>query len=165
MSTSLFVLVGEYHAAAEKLAELDLPPEVVADTLESLSGALEVKAQSVANMALNFEAAAEAIKEHAGKQMQRAKALQARGEYLREYIARSMDAAGIQKIEGPGVRLSFRASKAVVIDGADLIPAEYFRQPETPPPAPDKAAIKAAITAGKDVPGAHIDTRKNLVIA
>lgn len=165
MSTSLFDLVGEYRAAAEYLADLDLDAQTVADTLEGLSGELEVKAQNVAYVALNFEAAAEAIKAHAAKQTARAKALNARAEALRDYLARSMDAVGMQKIEGPGVKMSFRKSSAVAIDGEDLIPDEYMRQPETPPPAPDKVAIAAAIKAGIQVPGAHMEQRKTLVIA
>jgi hypothetical protein len=39
-----------------------------------------------------------------------------------------------------------------------------MRQAEAPPPAPDKAAISAAIKAGKEVPGAHIEARKSLAI-
>lgn len=165
MSASLFDLVGEYRAAAEKLADLELDEQTIADTLEGLSGEVEAKAQSVAYVALNFEAAAEAIKAHAAKQLLRAKAIQNRADGLRRYIAESMTATGIEKIEGAGVKLSFRASKAVVIDGADLIPQEYMRTPEAPPPAPDKTAIAAAIKAGKVVPGAHIESRKSLQIA
>jgi len=165
MSTSLFDLVGQYRAAAETLAELDIDAQTVADTLEGLSGELTDKATNVAYVALNFEATAEAIKTHAAKQMLRSKALMARAESLREYIANSMQATGLEKIEGPGVKLSFRKSSAVVIDGVDLIPAEYMRTPEPPPPAPDKKAIADAIKAGAEVPGAHIEHRKSLQIA
>jgi len=52
----------------------------------------------------------------------------------------------------------------VVIDEPGLIPAAYMRQPDPPPPAPDKAAIGAALKAGLDIPGAHIDTRQHLQI-
>ncbi len=162
--TSLFVLVDEYRALAEKLADMDLDAQTVADTLEGASGALEVKAQNVAYVALNFEASAKAIKEHAAAQLERAKAIQARADGLRAYLQRCIEGAGIEKIEGPGVAIGFRKSSAVVIDGADLIPAEYMRQPETPPPAPDKKAIADAIKAGAEIPGAHIEHRQNLFI-
>lgn len=165
MSTSLFDLVGEYRAAADALSDLDLDPQTVADTLESLSGDLTDKAQNVAYVALNFEATAEAIKAHAAKQIERAKAIQERAAGLRRYIAASMEAVGMEKIEGPGVKLSFRKSTAVVIDGEDLIPTEYMRRKPAPPLEPDKAAISAAIKAGKEVPGAHVEARKSLQIA
>ncbi len=165
MSTSLFDLVGEYLAAAEKLSELDLPPEVVSDTLEGISGDIETKVTNIAHVALNFEATAAAIKEHAGKQLLRAKAIESRADALRDYIARSMQATGIQKIEGPGVKLNFRKSQSVVIDGEDMIPNEYMRLPVTPPPAPDKTAIARALKAGESVPGAHLQTNQNLQIS
>ena len=163
--TALYLLASEYRATAEKLADLDLDAQTVADTLESLSGELEVKAQNVGYMVRQFEADAKAMKEWAKTATERAKAAEARSESLRDYLARAMEATGIEKIEGPGIKLSFRKSSAVVIDGADLIPAAYMRQPETPPPAPDKTAIAAAIKAGTEVPGAHIEHRKNLTIA
>lgn len=165
MSTSLFDLVGEYRAAAETLADLDMDAQTVADTLEGLSGELTTKAQNVAYVALNFEAAAAAITAHVTNQMMRVKALRARADALREYIARSMEACGMEKIEGPGVKLSFRKSSAVVIDCEYFIPKEYMRQAEAPPPQPDKKAIADAIKAGKEIPGASIETRRSLVIS
>lgn len=163
MST-LFALTTEYREAAMKLAELDLPPEVVADTLESLSGELETKAQGVAMMARSLEADAAAVKQWSKDAADRAKAIESRAESLRDYLARCMEACGIEKISGPGVELSFRKSSAVVIDGADLIPTEYMRQKPAPDPEPDKKAIADAIKAGVEVAGAHIEQRRSLQI-
>lgn len=162
--TALFLIVDQYRAAALALADLDLPPEVVADTLESLSGELEVKAQSVAFMARSIEAEAEAMKDWARKANDRAGAALARAESLREYIARCMQATGVLKIEGPGIRLGFRRSSAVVIDDAGMIPAEFMRHLPAPPPAPDKKAIADAFKAGRDVTGVHIESRQSLQI-
>ena len=39
--TALSLIAAEYRAQAELLADLDLPPEVVADTLESIGGEFE----------------------------------------------------------------------------------------------------------------------------
>jgi hypothetical protein len=94
----------------------------------------------------------------------RAKALEARAESLRDYLARCMEACGIEKVEGPGVSISFRKSSAVVIDGEDLIPSAFMRQKPAPAPEPDKAAIAAAIKAGQEVPGAHLEHRRSLQI-
>lgn len=83
---------------------------------------------------------------------------------LRSYLASNLEACGIEKVEGPGVSISFRKSAAVVIDGEDLIPAEYMRQKPAPAPEPDKKAIADAIKAGIEVPGAHIEQRRSLSI-
>jgi hypothetical protein len=161
---SLFLIAAEYRAAAEKLADLDLDAQTVADTLDSLSGELELKAQNVAMFVRNLEATVYAINEHTKAQQQRAKALEHRAEALRDYLQRCMEATGIEKIEGPGITIGFRKSSAVVINEPGLIPDEYFRTPEPPPAAPDKKAIADAIKAGKDVPGAHVEQRRNLQI-
>jgi hypothetical protein len=162
--TALFVIANEYREAAEKLSNLDLDPQTLADTLESLSGELEVKAQSVAYMIRNMEATASAIKEFEEKQTERRKAIEARAEGLKRYLQNCMEATGIKKIEGPGVVLSFRESSAVVIDEPGLIPIDYMRTPPIPEAQPDKKAIGEAIKAGTEVPGAHIEKRKNLQI-
>lgn len=163
--TALYVIANDYRAAAEKLAEMELDEQTIADTLESLSGDLEVKAQNVAFMVRNLEVTAEAIKAFEVAQATRRKAIENRADGLRRYLATCMEATGIDKIEGPGIKLSFRKSTAVMIDGADLIPAEYMRTPEPPPPAPDKKAIGDALKAGVVVPGASLEHRRSLVIA
>lgn len=161
---SLFVLAHEYRAACEKLADLDLDAQTIEDTLEGMSGDLEVKAQNVAMFCLNLEATAEAIKAHEKAQAARRIAIENRADGLRRYLQGCMEATGIEKIEGPGIVIGFRKSSAVVINEPGLIPSEYMRAPEPPPPAPDKTAIAAAIKAGVEVPGANIEQRRNLSI-
>ena len=163
--TALYLIANEYRDAAMRLADMDLDAQTIADTLEGLSGDLEIKAQNVAYFVRNLEVTAAAIKVHEGEQAARRKAIENRAAAMRDYLARCMEATGIEKIEGPGVKLSFRKSSAVVIDGIDLIPAEFMRTPEPPPPAPDKKAIGDAIKAGREIPGAHVESRKSLQIA
>lgn len=162
--TSLLLIAQEYRAAAAALADLDMPPEVVADTLESLAGDIETKAQSVAHMVRQLEANAAAVKQWAKEASERAKATEARAERLREYLSSNMQACGITRIEGPGVVLSWRKSHAVVIDDEAQIPAAYMRTKPAPPPEPDKPAIAAAMKLGELVPGARIETRQSLQI-
>lgn len=162
--TTLFAIAKDYRSAAAKLADLDIPPEVIADTLESLSGDLEVKSQNVAFMVRSLEADAAACKQWAKDAAERAKAIEARAERLKDYLAANMIACGIEKISGPGVELSFRKSAAVVIDAEYLIPAEFMRRKPAPDPEPDKKAIADAIKEGKEVAGAHVEQRLNLQI-
>lgn len=160
--TALYLIAQEYRTAAAQLADLDLPPEVIADTLEGLAGDLETKAQSVAHMVRVMEADAAAVKQWAKDATERAKAIEARADRLREYLSSNMIACGITKIEGPGVTLSFRKSTAVVIDDEAQIPAAYMRQRPPPPPEPDKVLLSAAMKAGEVVPGARLETRQAL---
>ena len=163
--TALFSLVAEYRGAAETLADMEIDPQTLADTLESLTGDIETKATQVAYVVMNFGVTAQAIRTHAAAQLARADAIENRAQALRTYLTNCLEAARIEKIEGPGVKLSFRKSSAVVIDGEDLIPTAFMRSKPVPPPTPDKSAIKVAIASGQDVPGAHIQTRRTLQIA
>lgn len=163
--SSLFAIATEYRSAALKLADLDMDAQTITDTLEGMTGDLEVKAQNVAHMVRSIEADAAAVAQWGKDAAARAKALEARADALREYLAQNLTACGIEKVEGPGVRISWRKSSAVVIDEPGLVPSEFMRQEEPPPPAPDKKAIGKALKAGQVVAGAHIEQRRNLQIA
>ena len=163
--TALYEIALGYRDAADTLADLSLPDDVVADTLEAIGGELEVKAANVAFVARNLESLAESIKDAEEQMAARRKALENRAQRLRGYMLTCMQTAGVQKIECPHFRIAQRENPpAVVIDEPGLIPASYMRQPEPPPPAPDKAAIKAALQRGEDVPGAHLQRGVRLEI-
>lgn len=163
--TALYTIAAEYRAAAEKLAELDLDSETIADTLEGLSGDLETKAQNVAFFARNLESTAAAIKQAEADMAARRKAMENRANGLKRYIFESMKFAGIEKIECPHFRLSIKNNPAAVeIFEPGLVPASFMRTPEPPPPAPDKTAINEALKAGQDVPGARLTSSQRLEI-
>ncbi len=168
MNTSLpalYQLADEYLVAAKTLADLDMDPQTVADTLDGLAGDLEVKATNVAAFARNLEASAEQIKQAEAQMAARRKAIERRAEHLREYLKTNLERTGINKVECPWFVLSIKKNPpAVVIDAASQIPAEFMRTPEAPPPAPDKKAIAEAIKAGREVAGAHLEAGTRLEI-
>lgn len=155
--TALFVLAADFRDAAEKLSDLDLDTQTVADTLEGLAGEVEEKAVNVAAFVRNLEATADAIKSAEADMAERRKRIETRAAALRAYLQRCMEMTGISKIESPYFRLTIRANppSVDVFDPAQ-IPAEYMRTPPPPPTVPDKPAIKAALQAGTDVPGAKL---------
>lgn len=163
--TALYEIAAEYREATEKLAELDLDEQTIADTLDSLGGDLQVKAQSVVMFTRNLEATAAAIKDAEAQMAQRRKAIENRVAGLKRYTLAAMEAAGVQKIECPFFRLTVRDNPgAVDVFEPDLLPAQFMVRPESPPPAPDKKAIAAALKAGEDVPGARLTSGKRLEV-
>lgn len=162
---ALYQIADQYLDDLAKLSDLDLPPEAVADTLEGLQGALEVKATNVAMYARNLEAAAEQIKAAEVAMAARRKAIESRADHLRTYLRDNMMRTGISKIECPYFKLSLKKNPAaVVIDDEGKIPRELYIYPEAPPPYPDKKAIKAAIEAGQHLDGAHLEQAMRLEI-
>ena len=163
--TQLYVLAEEYRAAAQRMNELDLDDKTICDTLESISGGLEQKAQSVAMMALNLEATADAIAAAVAKMSVRQSAMSMRARRLREYILQCMERAGVQKIETEYLRIAVRNNPPYVdVFSEGLIPAEYMTTPPRPAPRPDKECIKRAIASGVDVPGCRLESTTRLEI-
>lgn len=158
MSTlALFDIAREYRDAAATMADMDLDDQTIADTLEGMSGELEIKATNVAFFARNLEALSASIKDAEAQMAARRTALDNRARRLRAYLLNCMQLAGVQKIESTHFRIAQRENpSAVVINEPGLIPSAYLRQPDPPPPTPDKAEIKAAIQRGEEVPGAHL---------
>lgn len=166
MALSLYEISLAYRTDVAKLADLDLPAEVVTDTLDAMSGELEVKAQNVVMYARNLQTTAAAIKEAEEQMAKRRKAIENRAKHLLEYVQGCMETAEVQRIECPHFRIAIQAKPpSVDVYEPGLLPVKYMRTPEPPPPAPDKTAIAAAIKAGKEVPGARMVQGTRLAIS
>lgn len=165
MLPTLFEIAAEYRQDVEKLADLDLTPEAVKDTLEGLSGALEAKATNIASLVRNLEVTADAIKQAEAEMAKRRKALENRIQAIKDYTLNVMVANKIEKIETPYFNLSVAKNPpAVDIFDINQVPAHFMRQPEPPPPAPDKVAIKESLKLGEDVPGCRLSQGVSLRI-
>jgi hypothetical protein len=152
---SLYQIAAEHRAMVDRLTDVQDDAQTIADTIEAESYPLEVKAQNVAYAIKNLDATAAAIKQAEAEMAARRKAIENRAAHLREYTKTCMEIAGMSKIECPHFALTIKKNPAAVdIFEPGLIPAEFMKQPEPPPAAPDKTAIKAALQAGQDVPGA-----------
>ena len=162
---TLYEIASDYRADMEKLADPELDEQTLSDTLDSMGGELQVKAQSVACFIRNLEATAAQIKEAEASMASRRKALENRAARVKDYLLASMMVAGVDKVECPLFRMSVRDNPAAVeVYEPGLIPQEFMRQPEPPPPAPDKAAIKERLKAGQEVPGCRLTVGKRLEI-
>jgi hypothetical protein len=164
-SLALYEIADAYLVDLQRLAELDLDEQTVADTLEGLSGELEVKATNVAMFARNLEASAEAIKGAEVQMAARRKAIENRANRIRQYLKENMERTGILKIEGPMFALAIKKNPpAVHVEAQELVPAEFFNQPPPPPPALDKKRVAEALKAGRDVPGCRMEQGTRLDI-
>ena len=164
-SITLYELSQTYREALDVLTDpdLDLPSEVIADTLEGLQGNLEDKAIAVAQFFRNLEATAVAIKEAEQRMSQRRKAIENRVASLKTYLKDSMEACGITKIESPWFALSIAKNPAAVdVFDEAAVPAEYKEEIVTV--KIDKTGIKQAIESGADVPGAVLTRGTRLAI-
>ena len=162
--TALFELASQYRAMSDKLRDMDLPEEVIADTLESEGGDLQEKSINIAKFFRNVESDADQIEEAAKAMLARAKALRGRAASLKNYLHTNMEKAGISKIECPFFVIAIKQNpESVVIDNGFEVPDDFLRIiPEHH--EPDKQRIKLAIKSGDTVPGCHLERTTRIEI-
>lgn len=96
----------------------------------------------------------EGIKAAVEKMVERHKRKGRQVEALRDAIFAAMEVAGLQKHQAPAGTASIRMGKPKVeVIDESMIPAEYKT---TPAPVVNKAAVKAALEHGAEVPGAAL---------
>ena len=157
---SLFRL-AEQHRELEALGtdeELDETGlQAIRDTLDGLTGDIEVKAASVAAVYLNMQAWAKAAQEASKALKERAARIEKRADALKEYMQMALETAGLTKIEGPEFTVSIRKNPpSVKIDPEADLGDEWMVFPEPPPPTPDKRKIGQALKDGAQIKGCSL---------
>ena len=142
-------------AMAEMLAPYRDDEETYSDTLEGETNVMELLDGEIAAMQSD-EALAEAIKAQEDALKVRRERVAMRAEAHKKNLKLILQHAVLQKAERPRATVSIRPGSLSVriVDEAE-IPSQLMR--ETVTRAPDKAAIKAQIEAGVEVPGAVIE--------
>jgi len=161
--TALYDLAGQYRQLAERLANMDLDAETVADTIEAsgLTDEINAKAQGVLLVAKQ----AEQYLPHIDAEIARLRALKARHERiaagLRDYLKVNMQQAGIERIECPLFNVSIRANPAAVemFDEAQ-VPVSLLRVKYEV----DKTAVKTELKAGREVSGCRLTQSTRLEV-
>lgn len=165
MNQSLYVIANEYQAMVERLMNSELDAQTIADTIEGASGELELKATNVAMFIRNLESSAEQIKLAEKAMAERRKQLESKADSVKQYLFDNMKRTGVTKIESPYFALTIKKNPPkLVIDDAGKIPSELYIYPPAPDPYPDNATIKAMLTNGQTVEGAHIEQNERLEI-
>lgn len=158
-SLTLFEIAKEYRAITDVLMDAGVDEQVLADTLEGEAWPLELKAQNYGFVIRNLQATAASIKEAEAQMKARRTSIENRAAALLERLKTGLEIAGVTKLDCPHFALSIKKNPpSVDVWDEKQIPAEFMRLPEPPPPvpAPDKKAIKQAIDAGKEIPGAKL---------
>ena len=148
-------------AMAEMLAPYRDDDEVYSDTLEGETNVMELLDGEIAAMQSD-DALAEAIKAQEDALKIRRERISMRADAHKKNIKLILQHAVLQKAERPLATVSIRPGSLSVriVEEAD-IPSQLMREKITR--APDKAAIKAQIEAGVEVPGAALERGEDTV--
>lgn len=162
----LYELAEQYNALLEMD---DLPEDALADTLEALGGEFEDKADGIACVIKEAKAVSGAIKAEMDKLDARRKAKEALAKRLSEYLLAQMQAVGMQKLEtGRSCVSVAKKAPALKIDDENAFIAwaaidhdEYikYKSPEI-----DKTAVRDALKAGAEIPGARLEGGYRLAV-
>ncbi len=154
----------EITSQINEIANLDLPAESVAETIESFEMDFNEKANNIALVNANMSGDIAAIDGQIKRLQSMKSAIVGRQDQLKEYLRYNMDKSGISKIQCPLFSISLRKPlKVVSIDDVESIPDEYVKV--TTSVAPDKALIAKALKAGSLVAGATlVDGKSSLTI-
>ena len=164
---TLYALGDKYLALVEQLEAAALDETTIADTIEStgIVDDFNAKAEALVSVARNFEQFDDAI----DAEIARLKALKdsrhKRADGVRAYLKREMIRTNITRIECPRFVIALRNNpESVEIFDTRMIPGAFMRVPPVPEAQPDKAAIKEAIKAGLEVPGARLAVGQRIAI-
>lgn len=144
-----------------KAIELGFDPETgeIMDesALEQLQMDRDVKIENIILLIKNITAETNAIRDEEIALAKRRKTGENRAEWLKKYVSASLNG---EKFQTPRCSASFRKTKAVKIMNSDEIPDDYIRIKAEP----NTMAIKDALKAGEEVPGAVLEDRLSLII-
>jgi len=165
---TLFQIAAEYRNITDVLMDAGVDEQTLNDTLEAEVWPLELKAQNYGFVIRNLQATAASIKEAEEQMKARRQSIEKRAAALADRLKVGLEIAGVSKLDCPHFALTIKKNPpSVEIWDEKQIPAEFMRTPEPPPPpspSPDKAAIKDAIKAGREIPGAKMTQATRLEI-
>ena len=145
----------ELTGALADLSSMDLDDEAVQNSLEAIQGDFNDKSVAIIKLTENMAADTSAIDAEIDRLKARKQVIENRKKSLREYLLRNMEACGITKIESPLFTATLRKGiESVEIIEQSQIPNEFIKVEVVE--SPDKKAIKAALSAGTEVPGAML---------
>lgn len=147
------------NSVDEETGEIDTE---IAKALEVKEEEFNNKAIAVATVSRRFGNAVSEI----DAEIKRLQALKDRAKGIEQRLKNSLSEAcqrlGRTKIDGISAVISFRKSEKTIVDDENLLPEEFFNITITK--KPDLTRIKAAISTGGEVVGAHIETVQNIQI-
>lgn len=161
---TLYELTAEYGALLALAEDPDIDPQVLADTLEGLTGEIEDKADGYAKVIKQLEADGAALKGEIDRLTARKRAIENNIDRMKEALKQAMILTDKTKFKTE--LFSFGIQKnppKVVIDDDTNIPADWLIEQA---PKINTAAIKEALQKGDEFAGqiAHLEQGESLRI-
>ena len=155
---NLYELSQNYLA----VQDMDLEPEVLKDTLDSIEEAFEDKAENIAKWIRNLEADKKAFEEEEKRFKEKKQAADNRIKSLKLYLEDNMRLTGKTKFKAGFFSFAIQNNRpSVEVFDEALIPKQFLI---AQPVKIDRAGIAELLKAGEEVPGAELKQTKGLRI-
>ena len=163
---TLYELTGQMQALLALMEDPDVDPQIVEDSLEAISGEIEVKADGYARVMAELEARKTAVKAEKDRLAALESSLGKNIDRMKESLKTSMIATGKTKFKTDLFSFSVQKNPPkVVIDEPSGIPKAYLIPQD---PKIDTAAIKNALKNADEAPLwegiAHLEQGESLRI-
>lgn len=158
---TLYELTDDYLRLLEFAEDPDCDPEVLKDTMDGITGAIEDKADGYAKVIKELDARAEALAKEADRLSSRKKTIEGNIKRMKEHLTLAMVATDKRKFKTNLFSFSVQRNQpSVKFDVPETeIPDDYMRIKKEP----DKTSIKKAIEAG-EVSWAHLEESEGVRI-
>lgn len=157
---SLWKLTNQYLDLKRAIEDNpDLDPDAVADTLDAIEDDMNVKYDNIWTMNKDLDAEIKEKQDYVKQQQADIRHLKAQQDHLKQYALQEMKAANKSKIKTGHYTLSIRHGHKVMINDADALPNDYWRQQD---PVIDKKKITKDLRQGKEIAGAKLVESESL---
>ena len=162
--SNIYELTQDYLIISEMMENPELDPEFLADTMEAVEGALEIKAENYAKVMKNLEGDVAALKAEETRLSEKRKAIENNIKNMKVALQSMMTITGKTKFKTDLFSFGIQKNAPSVVIDTDInnLPTEFlkFREPEV-----DKTKLKEALKNGEDLEGfAHLEQSESLRI-
>ena len=161
---NIYEITQDYLKIMSMMEDPELDPQTLADTLEAVDGALEVKAENYAKIIKNLEGDIAAIKSEVDRLSEKKRAIENNIKNMKATLQGSMEITGKTRFKTGLFSFGIQKNAPSVVIDTDInnLPPEFlkFREPEV-----NKTKLKEAIMNGEDLEGfAHLEQSESLRI-
>jgi hypothetical protein len=149
----LYELSQEFKMIQDQLEEMEIDPDTLQDTLDSLKMPMEDKAENIVKLMKSWEASAEAKKAEAKRLQESASRDLKEIEKMKNYLSYNLLQAGVKELNAGLFKLKFQKGREVVEVNEKMLPEQYFIQK---PVAMSKTELKEKLKEGERIPGVSI---------
>ena len=163
-NVTLYDTTDEFRALLEAMEQQDEDPTPEQEeAIQATVGQHVRKVDGFARFLTHLDSQSDLAAAEIKRLQDRKRAMDRRGEQLKAYAMRVMEMNGFDRLDGETATLAIRQNPpSVLIHDQNAIPAEFIEvRQET---VVDKNRLKAALKAGREIPGAALVQGRKVVI-